>query len=213
MTRNFTKITAALVATLTISAAAASFTTDTASARMMGGERMGMGRMGHGMGHGGMGRMSHGHYRHGGGFGRGAAIGFGAAIVGAAIVAAANQPYIESVDTQTGERVRSSGQPGRHVVTRNDGKGKVDKKIVAREPDSASVVEGKRTASSTADGKGQRDVVNNDGNGNVQNSKSGGEPASMSWTDPSTGVTTTITSNGKGGNNMVRTNAAGEVLP
>jgi hypothetical protein len=164
MTRNFTKITAALVATLTISAAAASFTTDTASARM-GGERM---SMGHSHGH-----MGHGH-RHGGyGFGRGAAIGFGAAIVGAAIVAAANQPYAESYNPQTGERVRSEGKPGRHVVTRTDGKGNKNQVANKPQPDSASSTDPKTgiTTTSISNGNGTRTVVTTDSSGKVLNSE------------------------------------------
>jgi hypothetical protein len=86
MTRNFSKVTAAVLATLTISAAAASFTTETASAGWRG-ERMG--RMGH-VGH--MGRHGYGH-RHGGhrGFGRGFGAGMAAGIIGVAIIAAANE--------------------------------------------------------------------------------------------------------------------------
>jgi hypothetical protein len=169
-----------------------------------------MGRMGH------MGGHSHGHRNwHGGhrGFGRGAAIGFAGGVAAALIIAAANQPSAEAYNPQTGERVRSSGKPGRHVIVRTDRDGNKNAKVAKRTPDSATAVEGDRTATSTSNGNGTRTVDSNDGKGNAQRTVSGGEPASMSWTDPSTGVTTTITSNGAGGNNMVRTNAAGEVLP
>ena len=88
MTRNFSKVTAAVLATLTISAAAVSFTTENASAGGRG-ERMGMGRMGHAhnMGHIGH-RGGHG-YRHGGhGFGRSLGAGMAVGMIGAAIIAA-----------------------------------------------------------------------------------------------------------------------------
>jgi hypothetical protein len=88
MTRNFSKVTAAVLATLTISAAAVSFTTENASAGGRG-ERMGMGRMGHSHNMGHMGhRGGHG-YRHGGhGFGRGFGVGMAAVVIGGAIIAA-----------------------------------------------------------------------------------------------------------------------------
>jgi hypothetical protein len=215
MTRNFSKVTAALVATLTISAAAASFTTETASAGWRGERR---GHVSHMTGH--RGKHFHGHrHWHGGsrGFGRGMgrslAVGMGVAMIGGLIVAAANQPYAEGFDPATGERVHSTGKPRRHVITRTSRNGKVTREGGKQKPDSATSVENGKTTTSTADGKGRRDVTSNDGKGNVTNSKSGGKPASMSWTDPTTGVTTTITSDGKGGSTMARTNAAGEVLP
>jgi hypothetical protein len=82
MTR-ISKLTAALIATVTIGGAVIS-STDQASA-MMRGERMGMGRMHHGHGH---------FHRHGhGGFGRAMAVGAGLALVGAVI--AANNSHVQ----------------------------------------------------------------------------------------------------------------------
>jgi hypothetical protein len=76
MTR-ISKLTAALIATVTIGGAVIS-STDQASA-MMRGERVGMGRMHHGHGH---------FHRHGhAGFGRAMAVGAGLALVGAVIAA------------------------------------------------------------------------------------------------------------------------------
>ena len=89
MTRNFSKVTAAVLATLIISAAAVSFTTENASAGGRGERMGGMSRMGHShkMGHMGH-RGGHG-YRHGGnGLGRSLGAGMAAVIIGGAIIAA-----------------------------------------------------------------------------------------------------------------------------
>ena len=157
MTNKFTKTVAIAIATVSISAVALS---TSASARMDGGH---MGHMGH-MGHGHM-----GHERMGHGFGRGAAIGFAAGMIGAVIAAnAAQQSWGESYNPETGERVRSQGPRGRHVITRTNREGKVIEKTVSKP--------GQSFASST---------------------------------DPSTGVTTTVTSNGDGTRTVTQTSADG----
>jgi hypothetical protein len=209
MTRNLSKVTAALLATLTISATAISF--DTASAgmrsggmsRMSGGMDRGLGR-GDRVGH--MGRMHAGHMGHSDRrhgccryYGRGMA-GVGGAIALGAVIVAANEPYAELYDPETGERVRSSGKPRRHVVTRTDRDGNKVTKVNKPEPDSASSFDPKTgvTTTSTSNGNGTRTVTTDDGKGNVNTTISGGEPASASATDTTTGATATSTSNGGG---------------
>jgi hypothetical protein len=157
MQQTFNTISAALVATLTVSAAVIS-TTGTASAESMRGERMS--------------HSSHMH-RGGHGFGRGAALGMAGGMIGALIVVAANQPYAESYDPKTGERIRSQGQPGRHVVTRTDGNGKTTRTVNKPQPDSASSTDAKTgiTTTSTSNGNGTRTVVVTDAGGNVLSSE------------------------------------------
>ena len=196
MTRNFSKISAALLAALTISAAAIS-TADTASARMMGG-------MGRHMGHGGhMGRMAHmghgrmGHMGRGMGFGRGMAFGVGVGVVGALVAAnvAQNVIYAESYDPGTGVRVRSVKVGNDHVVTTNDGKGK-PKRVVkkGKEPASASATntETGETTSVVDNQNGSRTISKTDKTGKTTDKwiEQNKNPDSASSFDPESGITT-----------------------
>jgi hypothetical protein len=159
MTR-ISKLTAVLIATMTIGGAVIS-STDQASA-MMRGERMGMGRMHHGHGH---------FHRHGhGGFGRAMAIGAGIGIAGALIAhaAAPRVVHAESFDPGTGVRVRSEKRGQNRVVTTTDAKGKQAREV-----------------------------------------KKPNEPASISWTNPETGETTTITHNPDGSKTLTTKDAKG----
>jgi hypothetical protein len=158
MTRISSKLTAVLIATVTIGGAMIS-SADEASARMRG-ERMGMGRMHHG----------HGHFHRGhGGFGRAMAIGAGIGIAGALIAhAAAPRVYAESYDPGTRVRVRSEKRGNTRVVTTTDPKGNKAREV-----------------------------------------KKPNEPASISWTDPETGETTTITRNPDGSTTRVTKDAKG----
>ena len=163
MTR-ISKLTAVLIATVTIGGAVIS-STDEASARMRGGgERMGMSRMHHGHGH----FNRHGH-RHGG-FGRGAMIGMGVGVAGVIIANAVAQRaiYAESYDPGTRVRVRSDKVRNDRVVTTTDAKGKQAREV-----------------------------------------KKPNEPASISWTNPETGETTTITDNGDGTKTLAKTDGKG----
>src|SRR5688572_24486192 len=117
MTR-ISKLTAVLIATVTIGGAVIS-STDQASARMRG---EGMGRMHHG----------HGHFHRGhGGFGRAMAIGAGIGIAGALIAhaAAPRVVYAESYDPGTRVRVRSEKRGNDRVVTTTDAKGKKAREV------------------------------------------------------------------------------------
>lgn len=161
MSNTFSKTRAVLFAALALSAAALS-TVNTASANGMRGGHMG----GHGGGH------MHGHRGHG--YGNAMAAGMAVGIVGALIAAQARQPYAESYDPSTGERVRSQGPRGRHVVTRKDGKGKVvERKVVAKSPDWASSTDTKTgvTTTSTANGDGSRTVVQTSADGKILSSE------------------------------------------
>jgi hypothetical protein len=158
MTRISSKLTAVLIATVTIGGAVIS-STDSASARMRG---EGMGRMHHGHGH---------FHRHGhGGFGRGAMIGMGVGVAGVIIANAVAQRaiYAESYDPGTRVRVRSEKRGNDRVVTTTD-----------------------------ATGKNAREV------------KKPNEPASISWTNPETGETTTITHNADGSKTLTTKDAKG----
>ena len=158
MSNKFSKTRVVLFAALTISAAAIS-TVNTASASEM--------RGGH------MGRHMGGGHMHGG-YGNAMAAGMAVGLVGALILANARQPYAESYDPSTGERVRSQGPRGRHVVTRKDGQGKlVDRKIVRNEPTSASSTNTKTgvTTTSTANGDGSRTVVQTSADGTLLSSE------------------------------------------
>ncbi len=157
MTR-ISKLTAVLIATVTIGGAVIS-STDSASARMRG---EGMGRMHHGHGH---------FHRHGHGFGRGAMIGMGVGVAGVIIanaVAAQRPIYAESYDPGTRVRVRSEKVGNDRVVTTTDAKGKQAREV-----------------------------------------KKPNEPASISWTNPETGETTTITHNADGSKTLTTKDAKG----
>ena len=208
MTRISSKLTAVLIATVTIGGAVISSTED-ASARMRG-ERMGMGRMHHG----------HGHiHRHGHGFGRAMAIGAGIGIAGALIAhaAAPRVVYAESFDPRTGVRVRSEKRGKDRVVTKTDANGNVSREVKKpNEPASASSTDTNtgETTSVIDNQNGTRTITKTDGKGNVtekrvENNK---QPSSASSTDPSTGVTTTSISNGNGTRTVVTTDASGKVL-
>lgn len=160
MTKKLTKIIALTLATVTISTATISAMTP-ASANMM---NRGMG------GHG-----SHMHHHRGGhGFGGAAAAGLAIGLVGALIAAQAQQnAYAESYNPRTGERVRSEGRPGRHVVTRRNGDGKVvERKVVKPSPASASSTDPKTgiTTTSISNGDGSRTVVTTSADGKVLSS-------------------------------------------
>lgn len=209
MTRISSKLTAVLIATVTIGGAVIS-STDSASA-MMRGERMGMGRMHHGHGH----VHRHGH----GGFGRAMAIGAGIGIAGALIAhaAAPRVVYAESFDPGTGVRVRSEKRGKNRVVTTTGANGKVTREVKKpNEPASASSTDTTtgETTSVVDNQNGTRTITKTDAKGNVterrvENNK---QPASASSTDPSTGVTTTSISNGNGTRTVVTTDASGKVL-
>ncbi|HVV61714.1 MAG TPA: hypothetical protein VHD14_08145 [Pseudolabrys sp.] len=165
MTNKFTKTVAVAIATVSISTAVLS---SSASARMGG-------HMGH-MGHmGGMERMGHGHMERGhmGGFGRGAAIGFAAGMLGAIIAAnAAPQPWGESYNPETGERIRSEGPRGRHVITRTNREGKVIEKTVNKPgPSFASTTDPKTGVTTTV-------TLNGDGTRTVTQTAADGSPIS-----------------------------------
>jgi hypothetical protein len=206
MTRISTKLSAVLIATVTIGGAVIS-STDQASA-MWRGERMGMGRMHHG-------HCCRGH----GGFGRAMAIGAGIGIAGAIIAAAAAQPtFAESYDPQTGVRVRSEKRGANRVVTTKDANGKVVKREVKKpnEPDSASSTDPETgiTTTSTALPGGGRKITKTDAAGKpigkpviVNNN----EPASASATNTETGETTSVVDNGGGTRTITKTDGKGNV--
>lgn len=207
MTRISTKLTAMLIATVTIGGAVIS-STNSASA-MQRGERMGMSRMNHSYGHGHHGR--HG----GGGFGRGMAIGAGIGIVGALAHAAAQQTYAESVYPD-GTRIRSEGRgKGVRVVTKREPNGKVVREVKKPQRASASATDTNtgETTSVQDNGNGTRTITKTDAKGNrqarVENNK---QPSSASSTNPETGETTTSISNGNGTRTVVRTDGQGKVL-
>ena len=165
MTR-ISKLTAVLIATVTIGGAVIS-STDSASARMRG-EGMGMGRMHHGHGH----FPRHGH----GGFGRAMAIGAGIGIAGALIAhaAAPRVVYAESFDPSTGVRVRSEKRRKNRVVTKTDANGNTERKVERnKQPDSASSTDPSTgiTTTSISNGNGTRTVVTTDASGKVLSSE------------------------------------------
>jgi hypothetical protein len=206
MTR-ISKLTAVLIATVTIGGAVIS-STDSASARMRG---EGMGRMHHGHGH----FHRHGH---GGGFGRGAMIGMGVGVAGVIIANAVAQRaiYAESYDRGTRVRVRSDKVGNDRVVITTDAKGKKARDVKKpNEPASISWTnpETGETTTITDNGDGTKTLTKTDANGKpvgkpeVVKNKT---PDSASSTDRATGNTTTSTADGAGGRDVTKTDAAGK---